>query len=322
MVSRNLILKAVKEYNHTKAFYFFPADQVKPKQINGAIARWARDVSASSVVALMDTTLFESGKEGFLLTQDKLYTRMMDQSVIPLDGLSYFSRNDSYLVAHYKSGSTVRFYASIYAEDIQHFFDHLLALIRQEEEAIAARKRQEEAAQKRAQEEAARRLAEAAQRRAQEEAARRQAEAERKRAQEEAARRQAEAARKRAQEEAARKQAQEADAKKAQLAASLTQVLNSYSTQKSQQNSLAQDSVDDFYSPVPETAVSQTAGPGAAAYINCRHCGGVNAAGTLLCDYCGLYLPEPAQRPGKSSGYDAESQKESTLDGGKSDFYW
>ena len=69
MADKALILQAVKTYKHDKSFYFKAPQDLKPKQIPGAIKKWAKTVPERDVVALMDTTLFDSGKEGFLVTE-------------------------------------------------------------------------------------------------------------------------------------------------------------------------------------------------------------------------------------------------------------
>ena len=99
--------------------WFLPANKVKPKQIKNAIAKYARGVSEGSVVALMDTTMFKSGKEGFLLTEQAIYVKMLHPASFPLDGIRSVTFNDDCDVTiTYHDGNTRGFFANIYAEDI------------------------------------------------------------------------------------------------------------------------------------------------------------------------------------------------------------
>ena len=114
------ILSAVENVEATYAFQFFPVAKVKTKAIQGAIGKYA-DCTAADVVALMDTTLFGSGKEGFLFTAARLYgsffggkkgielQKLKKVELVGTDKLKFI----------YQDGSAENYFASIYAPYVQ-----------------------------------------------------------------------------------------------------------------------------------------------------------------------------------------------------------
>lgn len=66
------------------SFPFFFEGNISRKQLNNAKARFAYDAEESSVLGLYDTTVFTSGKEGFLFTDTAVYIKQMSQDPIKL----------------------------------------------------------------------------------------------------------------------------------------------------------------------------------------------------------------------------------------------
>lgn len=121
MLTRQALEKCVKNYKYEKASYFMTADQLKPKQIENAIARFAPKVKAKDVVALMDTTLFSSGKDGYLITLTHMYGKSMGNKTIDLNKVNRVTRKDSYLTVYYPDGSSEKHYVSIFDQDLFNF---------------------------------------------------------------------------------------------------------------------------------------------------------------------------------------------------------
>ena len=136
MANRSHLLQAVKEYTRVKSFYFVSADELRPKQITNAITRWASGAKAQDVVAFMDTTLFSSGKEGFLATDKQLYIRMMYNNTIELDTFHHATVKDSDLIVHFKNGTVKTVYCSIYAEDVANFLNTYIQIALEEQQRI------------------------------------------------------------------------------------------------------------------------------------------------------------------------------------------
>ena len=66
-----LIKDKAPEINDIGKVYVAP--DIPDKKINNAVASYAQDVEAGYILAIIDTTIFGSGKEGFLFTGNKMY---------------------------------------------------------------------------------------------------------------------------------------------------------------------------------------------------------------------------------------------------------
>lgn len=118
MLTRAVLEKCVKSYKYDKAFFFKLPSQLKPKQITNAIKRFAPGIKESDVVAVMDTTLFDSGKDGYLLTETHMYGKSLEGKTIDLNRMSKLNRKDSYLTVTYPDGKADRLFVSIFDQDL------------------------------------------------------------------------------------------------------------------------------------------------------------------------------------------------------------
>lgn len=128
---RETIVQAILAVETKYSFRFQPADQVKEKALQGAIQQYAKDVAQSDVLMLMDTTLFSSGKEGFLLTEEGLYSSYFKEApgVMELKGLQraeVSSVDNNKIICTYQNGTSQVRYVSIYA---QYIADALTAFV-------------------------------------------------------------------------------------------------------------------------------------------------------------------------------------------------
>lgn len=309
MADKSLILQAVKTYKHDKSFYFKAPQDLKPKQIPGAIKKWAKTVPERDVVALMDTTLFDSGKEGFLVTEKEFIGHILYDVRIPLDNMVRCSYNDSYVTIYYRGRNEEQFYASIFTEDLCNFFNRLISLtVEQKKKEEEARKKaeQEAAAQRKAQEELLRLMSVTSQKEAEARKA-----AEKKAAEEKAAREKAakEAAQKKAAQEALARllaQRKEAEAQAAEEAA----LLAAKATQEKPADpvdpvcDVVQTPNTDYFpddaaissrlsfldaesDPFGQIGTSQP-----DSFTFCPYCGTINPQGVRMCACCGTFLPE------------------------------
>ena len=58
-----------------------PTNPKFAKLVRNAIKSYAKDVKEDDVVMLMDTTIFGSGKEGFVITEEKLVIKDLSQVI-------------------------------------------------------------------------------------------------------------------------------------------------------------------------------------------------------------------------------------------------
>ena len=69
---RALLEKAVEIYPKEKGRNFVPASKLSQKQLSAAIKHIDKYIKPEDVVAFLDSTLFLSGKEGVILTLEKI----------------------------------------------------------------------------------------------------------------------------------------------------------------------------------------------------------------------------------------------------------
>ena len=131
-LTRQALERAVRDYKREKASYFLPAGELKPKQITNAVRRIAPKVKEKDVVALMDTTLLNSGKDGYLITLTHMYGKSFEGKTIDLNQVCKVSHADSYLTVTYPDGKEEKLYCIIYEKDLFEF----LKLVMQESEEL------------------------------------------------------------------------------------------------------------------------------------------------------------------------------------------
>lgn len=107
---RRWIEYAVENYRSKNSFGFQLAKDLKERQISQAIEKYAKIVKPEEVVALMDTTVFKSGKTGFLFTERYLYgDRFKEDGPVELmflESVSVRQENNSCCVLTYDDGRT------------------------------------------------------------------------------------------------------------------------------------------------------------------------------------------------------------------------
>lgn len=123
---RRVLEQVVNTYKRDKTTYFKVVTPRDTKQVANAIKSYAKGVSEKDVVALMDTTVFGSGKTGCILTCDKLYSSHFPKKVIDLEKLVSIKAEKDCLYIRYEDGRTDGFFASIYAAEIGTLLENLL----------------------------------------------------------------------------------------------------------------------------------------------------------------------------------------------------
>ncbi len=125
--------------------FFTPAADLKPRVFENARKRIADGCTKKSFVALWDTTILSSGKDGYVLATDGLYGADFAQfprigsgvSKLPFAGLIRVDRLSSsadyqgkptFLKAEYSDGSTLSVYTSIRTEDLYILLQHIIQL--------------------------------------------------------------------------------------------------------------------------------------------------------------------------------------------------
>lgn len=140
------LLDLVQETGKIKAFYFEPAAQCKEKILNNAIRSFAKECAKEDVVALLDVSAFRSGKNGYLLTEDALYSDHFIKNELPGKALRFeeitavHMGKKSHLCLTMKDGMQKEVYTGIFAEDLAPFLQKILTLRNAQSQASPAPK--------------------------------------------------------------------------------------------------------------------------------------------------------------------------------------
>lgn len=121
--------RSIWEMPHEKPACFVPADELKQSVMENSLKAYGHGCAAEDVVALMDTTLLHSGKDGYLLSKDALYGKDWEKPA-PLHGLcgaALCSEKPGCLRLNYQDGSALERYAPSYAS---YLCDVLNALVK------------------------------------------------------------------------------------------------------------------------------------------------------------------------------------------------
>lgn len=82
-LTRAQLLTVVARHPKILGYSFRPVEQCKETSVQSALNAYALSCPPESVVALLDTSLFGTGKSGFLLTEDALYGSVFSQAELP-----------------------------------------------------------------------------------------------------------------------------------------------------------------------------------------------------------------------------------------------
>lgn len=143
-------LKDMVEDDFAAGGYFVPVDKLKPKVLMNALSTFAKDCQTESVIAFYDTSFWNRGKHGFLLSDDAIYVDrflsakddgpmgdkinirnlrrfagMLNKHSLPLDfcEIPEVSTDDpteiSYVLLEYDDGKQAYLFANVYFENIK-----------------------------------------------------------------------------------------------------------------------------------------------------------------------------------------------------------
>lgn len=117
---REELLRIIEKLPTDKASKFQSLAKVKEKTVQGALKNYAKGCPYEDIIAIMDTTIMNGGKEGFLLTSKKLYSDNFKKNPVSLEGLiEVKSTKKSHLLLIYDDGHSEERYFSIYSSYIE-----------------------------------------------------------------------------------------------------------------------------------------------------------------------------------------------------------
>ena len=95
---------------------FFPARNLSEKQLKNILSFLPKQEQLETIFGFYDTSLFDNGKDGFVLTKTHLYYKFSRKQPVELATVDHVGLNDKnhHLLITYKSGYREDIYFSIY----------------------------------------------------------------------------------------------------------------------------------------------------------------------------------------------------------------
>lgn len=125
---RQKILK-IAETTPSDNYRFVSLAKVNEKTVQGALKSYARGCPREKIIAILDSTLFHGGKNGFILTEHKLYGDILSKNPLSLENLTDVKLNrKSHLLLTYSDGSSYVEFFSTSALYIMNVLQAIIAL--------------------------------------------------------------------------------------------------------------------------------------------------------------------------------------------------
>ena len=134
-LTRAQLLTVVACHPKILSYSFRPVEQCKETSVQSALNAYALSCPPESVVALLDTSLFGTGKSGFLLTEDALYGSVFSQSELPGKRLPLArliaaapGSDEQHIRLTMADGTEIDAFFSLYAPHLMNVLQDILAL--------------------------------------------------------------------------------------------------------------------------------------------------------------------------------------------------
>ena len=118
--------------------YFKPVAQVKEKVLQNALNKYAKDCAPEDVVALMDTTFLNSGKDGYLLSTTHFYSNM-EKAKLPLAQLRQVEltgKKKDHILLTCADGTATEVFGTIYTQYLYKAMRAVIAAVQQTAPAV------------------------------------------------------------------------------------------------------------------------------------------------------------------------------------------
>ena len=109
------MFKALPEVSEKASYRFVSAEEAGEKRVKKAAKKLGHKCDPEDVVAILDTSIFRTCKEGFVLTLDTLSGSFFKEVIHHRDLMSVECSDNNELVLVYKDGRTEKIWGNIYA---------------------------------------------------------------------------------------------------------------------------------------------------------------------------------------------------------------
>lgn len=110
------ILEALPEVDEKAPYRFVSAEEAGPRRTKKAAKKLGKNCNPESVVAILDTSIFRTGGEGFVLTTETLSGSFFKETISYADLEKVECSEENELVLTYKDGREERIWGNIYAK--------------------------------------------------------------------------------------------------------------------------------------------------------------------------------------------------------------
>ena len=109
------MFKALPEVSEKASYRFVSAEEAGVKRVKKAAKKLGNKCNPDDVVAILDTSIFRTCKEGFVLTTQTLSGSFFKEVIRHTELISAECSEDNELVLQYKDGREEKIWGNIYA---------------------------------------------------------------------------------------------------------------------------------------------------------------------------------------------------------------
>lgn len=125
--SKGFLMKVLRTYTHTDQICFKPKKAFSPEQINNALKIYEKPIDPDNLIGIMDITISDGGKKGYLMTQDGIYS-YINRYPLELDNIIHADYKESHLIITTGTGQQISWYAGMGAPYICEFLNEMSAM--------------------------------------------------------------------------------------------------------------------------------------------------------------------------------------------------
>ncbi len=125
--SKEFLMKVLRTYQHSRQICFKPKKCFSEEQIQNALKIYEKLIDPNDLIGIMDITISEGGKKGYLLTQEGIYS-YINRYPLRLDDIVHAAYDESQLIITTRTGQQLSWYAGIGAPYICEFLNEMTAI--------------------------------------------------------------------------------------------------------------------------------------------------------------------------------------------------
>ncbi len=133
--SKEFLMKVLKTYHHSSEICFKPKNVFTDDEIKAALSSYEKPIDLNEVIGIMDITIHEGGKKGYLLTEDRIYA-YINRYPLELDDIIFVECDESNLIITTGTRQEIRWYAGVGAPYICEFINEIISIYDKEMDSV------------------------------------------------------------------------------------------------------------------------------------------------------------------------------------------